>query len=52
MISHRFCTACGMHPYGEGTDPQGNKMAAINIRCLEGIDLDSIAVTPFDGRSY
>jgi hypothetical protein len=22
-----------------------------NLRCLEGIDLDSIAVTPFDGRS-
>jgi hypothetical protein len=52
VISHRFCTACGIHPYGEGTDPKGNQMAAINIRCLDGVDLDSIAVTPFDGRSY
>ncbi len=40
-----------MHPYGEAHDPQGNAIAAVNIRCLEGIDLDKIPVTPFDGRS-
>jgi hypothetical protein len=51
LIKHRFCPTCGMHPYGEGTDPKGNQMAAINVRCLEGIDLDSIAVTHFDGRA-
>ena len=26
-------------------------MAAVNIRCLEGIDLAAIPVTDFDGRS-
>jgi hypothetical protein len=51
VIGHHFCPTCGMHPYGEGTDPKGNKMAAVNVRCLEGVDLDNIAVTPFDGRS-
>ena len=50
-IKHRFCPTCGMHPYGEGTDPQGNQKAAVNIRCLEGLDLDSIPVQHFDGRS-
>ena len=34
-IKHRFCPTCGIHPYGEGVDPKGNSMAAINIRCLE-----------------
>jgi hypothetical protein len=29
----------------------GNRTAAINIRCLEGIDLDSVPVQHFDGRS-
>ena len=48
---HRFCRTCGIHPYGEGIDPKGNRMAAINIRCLEGIDLDSVPVQHFDGRS-
>ena len=50
-IRHRFCPTCGMNPYAEGTDPKGNKTAAINIRCLEGIDLASIPVKHFDGRS-
>ena len=50
-IEHRFCPVCGIHPYGEGTDPKGNRMAAINIRCLEGIDLAAIPVQHFDGRS-
>lgn len=49
-IKHRFCAKCGIHPYGEAKDPQGNPMAAINIRCLEGIDLERIPVTHFDGR--
>ena len=50
-IKHRFCASCGMHPYGEGKTPSGEAMAAINIRCLEGVDLPSIPVTHFDGRS-
>jgi hypothetical protein len=51
VIKHRFCPTCGIHPYGEGIDPKGNRMAAINIRCLEGIDLQSVPVQHFDGRS-
>ena len=51
VIKHRFCPTCGIHPYGEGTDPKGNRMAAINVRCLEDIDLESVPVTKFDGRA-
>lgn len=51
VIKHRFCPACGIHAYGEATDPQGNPMAAINIRCLEGVDLDAVPIRHFDGRS-
>lgn len=51
VIKHRFCTSCGIHPFGEGADPQGNRMAAINIRCIEDIDLDAVPVQHFDGRS-
>ena len=50
-IRHRFCPVCGIHPYGEGSDPQGQPMAAINLRCIDGIDLDAIPVTHFDGRA-
>lgn len=51
VIKHRFCATCGIHPYGEGVDPQGGQKAAVNIRCLEGVDLSTIPVTHFDGRS-
>lgn len=51
VINHYFCPTCGIHPYGEGQTPQGHYMAAINIRCLEGVDLDSVPVKSFDGRS-
>lgn len=51
VIRHRFCPTCGIHTYGEGVDPKGNRMAAINIRCLEGVELESVPVQNFDGRS-
>jgi len=51
VIKHRFCGTCGIHPYGEGADAKGNQTAAINIRCLEGIELDKVPVQHFDGRS-
>lgn len=51
VIRHRFCRTCGIHPFGEGVDPKGNPMAAINIRCLEGIDPETVPVQHFDGRS-
>jgi len=51
VIQHRFCRVCGMHPYGEGVDPKGQRVAAINIRCVEDIDLAAVPVTHFDGRS-
>ena len=51
VIKHRFCPRCGIHPFGEGTDPKGNAMAAVNVRCLEDVDPDSLPVKHFDGRA-
>lgn len=50
-IQHRFCPTCGIHPYAEAVDPQGNHMAAVNLRCLEGVDLSAIPIHAFDGRA-
>lgn len=51
VIRHRFCPNCGIHPYAEGNDPKGNATAAINLRCIEDIELADIPVQHFDGRS-
>jgi hypothetical protein len=50
IIKHRFCPTCGIHPYAEGVDPKGNPMAAINLRCIDGIDLAALPVHEFNGR--
>ncbi|AOK17668.1 aldehyde-activating protein [Burkholderia cepacia] len=52
VIKHRFCKRCGIHTFGEGVHPNGTAMAAINVRCLEGVDLDALPVTHYDGRSH
>ena len=50
-IRHRFCPTCGIHTFGEGKAPNGTVMAAINLRCVEGLDLAAIPVKQFDGRA-
>lgn len=50
-ILHRFCPRCGIPPFGEALTPDGNAMAAINVRCLDDGDLDALSVQRFDGRA-
>lgn len=50
-ISHHFCATCGCAPFGEGAMPDGTRMVAVNVRCLDGIELDTLTVEKFDGRS-
>ena len=35
-----------------GTAPDGREMAAINVRCLDDVDIDALPVQKVDGRSY
>ena len=50
-IAHHFCATCGIAPFAEAADPKGNKMAAINLRCVDGVDPQKLAIQHFDGRS-
>jgi hypothetical protein len=50
-IKHHFCSACGCAPFAEGTDPKGNPMAAVNVRCLDDVDIAALPRIPYDGRS-
>jgi len=51
VIKHRFCTTCGIDPFSEGVDKSGNKMVAVNVRCLEGVDLEKLDVKSFNGAA-
>lgn len=50
-IHHFFCKKCGIGSFGKGTMPDGTKIAAINVRCLDDVDIDQFPITPFDGKS-
>jgi hypothetical protein len=51
-IAHQFCAKCGCAPFAFGKDPSGAEMAAINVRCLEKVELSSLKTIPVDGRSF
>ena len=52
MIQHEFCSTCGIQSYAIGTHPNaGAKLAAINVRCVDGVDVDTLKVKKVDGRS-
>jgi hypothetical protein len=50
-IHHLFCTACGVESYAHADGRDGKLAYAINVRCLEGVDLTAVTRTPFDGKS-
>lgn len=50
VINHLFCKTCGVHSFARGTGPDGREMIAVNIRCLDGVDVGSVTPKPFNGR--
>lgn len=51
VIKHHFCARCGCAPFGFGLDPAGSDTAAVNVRCLDGVEPSKLKIIPFDGRS-
>ena len=51
VIHHTFCKTCGILSYARGTAPDGKRMVAINVRCLDDVDVDGLTITKFDGKS-
>jgi len=51
IIHHLFCSTCGIPSFARGTGPKGQKMVAINARCLDDLDVSSLELTQFDGKS-
>lgn len=51
VLDHPFCKDCGVQGFAFGDGPDGTSTAAINVRTLNGVDLDTLTITPFDGKS-
>ena len=51
VIHHLFCTTCGVGSFSRGKGPNGDEMVAVNVRCLDGVDVAALNLTPVDGLS-
>jgi hypothetical protein len=51
VIHHMICPDCGIKAFARGAMPDGTPLVAVNVRCLDDVDLKSLTITEYDGRS-
>ncbi|MDQ3334178.1 MAG: GFA family protein [Myxococcota bacterium] len=51
-IDHLFCKTCGIKSFARGKGRDGAEMIAINIRCLDNVDLEKVPTKAVDGKSF
>lgn len=50
-VHHPFCRTCGHRAVAWGTNAEGNKTMMVNLRCVEGYDIQAVSPTWYDGAS-
>lgn len=51
VIDHLFCKDCGVQAFSYGVGPDGSSVVAVNVRAVHGVDLETLQVTPYDGKN-
>lgn len=51
VINHQFCKVCGIKAFASGVGKDGADTRAINVRCLDDVNLESIKTMSVDGKS-
>ena len=51
VIHHVFCKNCGIRSFARGAMPDGTPTVAINVRCLDGVDIQSLKTQQYNGAS-
>lgn len=49
-IAHLFCKTCGIESFARGKDREDREMIAINVRCLDGVDLQKLTIQEVNGK--
>lgn len=52
IIDHLFCKHCGVESFSRGKNKEGKDTVAINMRCLDGVDIEKLKLVNFDGKSW
>jgi len=51
VLHHLFCKHCGVTSFVKGVGPDGKDVRAINVRCLDGVELENLELFKYDGRT-
>ena len=52
-VHHQFCRTCGVESFARGEAPgSGKPVMAINVRCLDDIDIAILKLRPVDGQKF
>jgi hypothetical protein len=51
VINHQFCRVCGIKSFASGKGRDGAETRAINVRCLDDVDVTQIPTRQVDGKS-
>src|SRR3989344_5696590 len=52
VIHHLFCSVCGVQSFSRGVGQNGQPMVAVNVRCLDDVDLELLSPQKFNGKDY
>jgi hypothetical protein len=50
-IKHQLCADCGVDVFARGQKADGTDVIALNVSCIDGIELSKLAMTAVDGRN-
>ena len=51
VIEHHFCKVCGVQPFAKSRNEKGEEGIAVNVRCLDDLDVSALSPMPYDGRA-
>ncbi len=52
VIHHLFCPVCGVESFGRGENSSGEKLVAVNVRCLADVEFDSLTIAAVNGKEF
>jgi hypothetical protein len=52
IVHHLFCSHCGISAFSKATGPDGIPSVAVNVRCLDDVDLEALKINHYDGKNH